>query len=459
MDRYYKSKEFKAILDKYENADKPNAVLGTDEYADIAQYYHEAGDDDKALQAARTAVEIYPGSVAPLSFLARYELIEKQNSEKAKEIAAQIADKEDPDYHLLIAEIMLAEKKINDAEDYLEKTWNGFYGDDYYDDMPLDVAVLFTDYGELELAEKWLDRSDETEEADYILVKAKVLINNKKFAEGEKLVDKLINDDPYSGEYWNLMAILQIEDGRYSDAVTSADYALAIDPNDLGALMNKGKALGELGNLQGAEKCYKKYLSLEPNDPLVYKMLSGILLSQNKLVEAYKAIVRAMDLEDVRDNGEEWRMKRDIIAHMVSFGEALNNFDEAHKLLDILTDVYKETFGFIPGLAEHYYSDVDCMRAHVFVIQGFEEKAINCYERAIVESKKNQDLYIRVADEAYDLGLFEYAYKKLQELKDLNVVKKPEFYTCLIKCCKKLNKNEEQHWAEKELENYEPDEY
>ena len=58
MDRYYKSKEFKAILAKYENADKPNAVLSTDEYADIAQFYHEAGDDDKALQAARTAVHL-----------------------------------------------------------------------------------------------------------------------------------------------------------------------------------------------------------------------------------------------------------------------------------------------------------------------------------------------------------------------------------------------------------------
>lgn len=152
---------------------------------------------------------------------------------------------------------MLADKKIKDADDYLERTWNGFYGDDYYDDMPLDVAVLFADYGELWLAEKWLNRSDETEETDYQTVKAKVLINNKKFAEGEKLIDKLINDDPYSGEYWNLMAILQIEDGRASDAVTSADYALAIDPNDLGALMNKGKAFGELGNLRGAEKCYK----------------------------------------------------------------------------------------------------------------------------------------------------------------------------------------------------------
>ena len=125
--------------------------------------------------------------------------------------------------------------------------------------------------------------------------------------EGEKLIDKLINDDPYSGEYWNLMAILQIEDGRASDAVTSADYALAIDPNDLGALMNKGKAFGELGNLRGAEKCYKKYISLEPNDPQIYKMLSGILVSENRIVEAYKAIVRAMDLENVRNDGQGWR--------------------------------------------------------------------------------------------------------------------------------------------------------
>ena len=67
-------------------------------------------------------------------------------------------------------------------------------------------------------------------------------------------------------------------------------------------------------------------------------------------------------------------------------------------------------------------------------------------------------IYIRVAKEAYDLGLVEYAYKKLQELKDQNVAKRPEFYKCLIKCCKKLNKNEELQWAEEELKNWDPDE-
>ena len=92
------------------------------------------------------------------------------------------------------------------------------------------------------------------------------------------------------------------------------------------------------------------------------------------------------------------------------------------------------------------------------MIQGLPEQAINCYERAIAEAKKNQDIYIRVAKEAYDLGLVEYAYKKLQELKDQNVAKRPEFYKCLIKCCKKLNKNEELQWAEEELKNWDPDE-
>ena len=233
MDNYYKSKEFKEILEQYENLhDSEQTLLSTEDYSDIAQYYHEQADDKKALEAIHVALSLYPGSVGPTSFLARYALLEEHDVDKASNIADGITDKNDPDYVLLMAEIMIVDGRADEADSYLDEAYDFFYDDDYYDDMPLDVAVLFTDYDEVEYADKWLQRSDETDEIDYIVTKAKILAGQGKINESEELINKLINADPYSTEYWDLLAVVQSMGGKTSDSITSSDYALAIDPDD-----------------------------------------------------------------------------------------------------------------------------------------------------------------------------------------------------------------------------------
>ena len=83
-----------------------------------------------------------------------------------------------------MAEIMIVDGRADEADSYLDEAYDFFYDDDYYDDMPLDVAVLFTDYDEVEYADKWLQRSDETDEIDYIVTKAKILAGQGKIHQG-----------------------------------------------------------------------------------------------------------------------------------------------------------------------------------------------------------------------------------------------------------------------------------
>lgn len=153
---------------------------------------------------------------------------------------------------------MIVDGRIVDADEYLESAYEEFYDDDYYDDMPLDVATLFIDYDAIDYADKWLQRSDETEDSEYIDVKARILMAHNDLEASKKLIDTLINRDPYSTEYWNLMTAVDLLAENYHDAVTSSDYALAIDPDNRDAILNKGNGVLGLGNSKGGYATFQE---------------------------------------------------------------------------------------------------------------------------------------------------------------------------------------------------------
>ena len=62
------------------------------------------------------------------------------------------------------------------------------------------------------------------------------------------------------------------EQGNYEEAIKWFDKALAIDPNQVDALNNKGFALDSLGQHDEAIKWFHKALAIDPND---YGALNG----------------------------------------------------------------------------------------------------------------------------------------------------------------------------------------
>lgn len=189
---------------------------------------------------------------------------------------------------------MIVDGRIVDADEYLESAYEEFYDDDYYDDMPLDVATLFIDYDAIDYADKWLQRSDETEDSEYIDVKARILMAHNDLEASKKLIDTLINRDPYSTEYWNLMTAVDLLAENYHDAVTSSDYALAIDPDNRDAILNKGNGVLGLGNSKEATRLFKRYAELEPEHETGYFMVAMTLLGQEHLKEAKEWFEKAL---------------------------------------------------------------------------------------------------------------------------------------------------------------------
>ncbi len=73
---------------------------------------------------------------------------------------------------------------------------------------------------------------------------------------------------------------------EYSDAITSSEYAIAIDPNDPDAVSSKASGLFRLGNYEEALKYYKKYSELEPDDEFGLLHQGVCLVNMNRNEEA-----------------------------------------------------------------------------------------------------------------------------------------------------------------------------
>ena len=304
MNEYFKSNKFKHILHKYEELCKENgsSFLDSEELADIAEYYHLTGKEEEARAAATYAVNVFPGATAPLCFLARTALFVDKDPVKAELLAEEIIDKTDLDYYYLIAEIMMMQNRHEEANKYLSEHFDEIAADEQQDYI-FDVASLFCDYGLVELAQKWLSEYEDTEAKDYKELKAKILLWTGKSNESENVLNELIDSNPYSTTYWNELAECHFVRGEYNESITASEYALAINPEDEDALLNKANALYSIGNGDEAINYYKRFqkVTVGARQNFVNITIADIYLNQKKVEEAFKYFTKAIENSEAKE--------------------------------------------------------------------------------------------------------------------------------------------------------------
>ena len=147
-DDYFDSKEFQDMLEAYEhyvNAGEP-VFMDAEELSDIADYYQYTVHADEAEEAITLALSLAPGSIAPLSYRIHQALFEG-DIEKAHEYYDQIIETDDPDYIYDRAEILIAEGRVEEADEYLREEFKQVPPDEYQDYV-MDVANIYTDNGQ-----------------------------------------------------------------------------------------------------------------------------------------------------------------------------------------------------------------------------------------------------------------------------------------------------------------------
>lgn len=397
---YFLSNEFKSLLSKFE-ANEGGCVYGMldpDELMDVAEYYYNGRNRQLAEEIIDNTLLIYPGSAPPLLFKARMALLDDDNVTEAERLTEMIEDKTDLEYFYMKAEIMLAQGNIALADKYLEERF-GDISDDDRDYFAVDAAALFLDYDSVDLAEKWIDRSEDTDCTEYKEQAARIFVERGEYEKSKTLFNELIDKDPFSVHYWNSLASTQFFNNNIEDSIQSSEYSIAINPDNAAALLNKANGLYNLGNFREALNYYKRYNKQCPRDENG-EMLIGFC---HMLLDEYE--------------------------------DAITHFKKAETLLppdsSVLVDIYKdwafalcrlgrikESLAILDktGKLDCDHNEIMVYRGNLLAGSGFSEKAKVCFLHALRESGYSPTVFMKIAITIFEIGDYKLAYRMLRLL-------------------------------------------
>lgn len=421
-EEYFKSDDFQELLHSYEAsvASGDTMFLDADDFVDIADYYNYNNSTDKAVEVVEQALELYPDDVLLNVFMARQALM-TGDYELADDYADRIGDKEAPDYHYLVAEILIAQGRIDEADRYLRKLYAQMAPDEV-NDFIKDVGNLYVDYNVGQKAYEWMSRLTDDNSDDFKELMARALFGVGKYKEAERLFNELLDNHPYSKSYWTALASAQFMSEDYGASVTSSEFAIAIDPEDPEGIVSKANALFKLGNNQEALRFFKRYDELVPDDPLNLLHQGACLVNMGHNEEALKVTLRALQCID-EDSEEELELKAHIYQELAFCYSALNETEKALEMIDKTTELPCD------------HNDMLVIKGHILLEAQRIEEAQSVFALAIFQSDGDPDIYLRIITSLYDNRYVKASYRMLKKLLGTISQDYSYGYSYLALCC------------------------
>lgn len=397
-DDYFDSNEFKAILAAYEEAvSKGQAIfMDTDDLIDIADYYNMVGLRDKASATVDAALEYDPSATLPLVYKAR-EALADEDIKSAIDMADNIIDKDDYDYKCLKAEIMVAQDCIDEADAYLKEIFPTLeYAE--HEDFVYDTAGMYLDYGVYDKAYEWLAECSDPDGEECLDMRGKALLGLGRHEEAVAIYEKLIDKSPRTAGYWVSLANAQNQSESYNDAITSCEYALALNPHDASGLFIKASSLYRLGNFEQALEYYQRYNEIAPKDGYGELNVGTTLLH---LAHYDEALVHLRKAERQAQNASSGY---------------LSQIHEAMALVYSSLGINGKAIEYIDKVPIAENDDEECVehlivRGHILLEAGRTSEAESMFRKAVIKSSCSPNVMLRVIVSLMDNKYTEVAYR------------------------------------------------
>ena len=426
-DEYFDSEEFRNILNDYEESAKSGhpLFLDADDLADIADYYHFTGRDPLADEVIDYALSLYPNATLPNVFRAR-EALTVGDINSAREYIEQIENKDDIEYHFMQAELLMAQEKVEDADTYLRQYFKNIPTDEYQD-FVMDVANIYFDYGLNDKAYEWMMRAKGDDSNDFKELMARTLFGNGKYKDSERIFNELLDKDPYSKRYWNALSNAQYMNDNFSGAVTSSEYAIAIDPEDQEAIINKANALLRLGNYEEAINYFDRYGEISSPDEFSLLNKGTCLVNINKQEEAFIVLRQALALCS-RDS----QFLPQIYQELAFCCSSLHRLEDALHYIDETRELDCD------------HIDMLVLKGHILLENEQNKRAEEVFKNAIIRSNNDPNVILRIIVSLYDNKYVKAAYEMFQKF--FTMVANEQYdqgYSYMALCCNDLGYTEE----------------
>ncbi|MBR2155203.1 MAG: tetratricopeptide repeat protein [Bacteroidaceae bacterium] len=393
---YYDSEEFKEILDAYERSLKEGTTpyFDADDYADVADFYLNVDTPEKCFKCVNKGLELYPDDDQLLSvkssaciFTHKYkeaEKIVKKLNPKNRETLYQKAQLEYALYgHVQKAEemftdwIALERSLFREENEEDEERFQEFQRDCYIHVITSFIELADSQIYDEELIKRWVE--------DYIvtfsplgnydsdLILADTVREENLFDMVVKVYSKILETNPYIKYGWTVLAAAQYSCDLYEDAIESADFALAVNPDDTDALLTKAHCLYTTNRFDEALPIFEQY-SAKTTEIGQSLPLAICLISSGRNAEALEQLKRAEEYYSGFKNDKEY--------YAISCFEiadaylALERVSEAERFIDIALELYPKNvhYQLLKGTLLLTHGDISgAMTLFVSYVEGMPD--------------------------------------------------------------------------------------
>ena len=343
------------------------------DFLDILDHFEQTQQTVEAEICLRIALRMHPDN-AEILMRKVYRLKNDGRWHDAEALVNQIADQDNLDVQFFLAEKALSELRFFDAntiyenliarekENVAQEFGEQIEEQTSLDDLYLEIAELFLDYGSEVFAKKFLQLLDKTSPLypRVQLLESEILMRYGTPFYGIEQVEQVIDEDPYNVDAWVLRAELANDIKDYPKCLEAAEYALAISPKHPKALRMKAIAALGLEKWNTVLKVYKTYHEIEPNDYTMSLSVGEIYLNRNKIPQARAALQHAMK-NCASDNPDKQRISLDLAMSYAMEGDirkayvcvaTLSSLGVPHDEMLLQAVRVAITYGFLPFAAE-----------------------------------------------------------------------------------------------------------
>lgn len=123
-----------------------------------------------------------------------------------------------------------------------------------------------------------------------VVLYARSLVNARRISLARELLTRQLQAQPGQPQLARELATIDVLQGQPAAALPRFDMALAKDPNDVRALVNKGIALDMLGNHAEAQALYRRADAITPEDPAIRSNMAMSLMLAGRSADAAQTL-------------------------------------------------------------------------------------------------------------------------------------------------------------------------
>lgn len=409
---YFENPEFQEILERYEQAlvQGEMVYMDAEDLTDIAEYYMMRNEEDKADECISLAVQLHPDAIDPQVFLARQQIFHG-NIPAAYDIFNNIQDQEDREVKFLYAELLLREKKPEEADaimrDYLDRIVED------RDAFIYDTSDVFydNDYCEQALAWALILQRDYPKYPDCKMLLADIYMKMGQYEKAQAQGEAMIDEDSFNQNAWILTAESLAMQEKCEESLEATEYLLAINERHPEAMLTRASNLFYLNRIDEAHQQYLDYLALYPDEYAIL-YLDGVCLANLEMhEEARDTLLKALEVSNPE-------APERVHIHL-QLAYVLSKLHEPTQALEQLNQCHNYP-------APEQPIDYDLATGHIMLENEMYDEAERYFDQSIRQSKNPYDTLLLIGITLGETGHYTKAADIFQSLHDSTMEKAEE---------------------------------